>query len=533
MMKTLVLSTEKEDIEKAGEILKNGGLVAIPTETVYGLAANALDSQAIKKIFIAKGRPSDNPLIVHIQKFSDISPLVKNIPEKARILAEKFWPGPLTMVLPKSDIIPKEITGGLDSVAIRVPKSETARMIIKSANCPLAAPSANLSGKPSPTKFEHIAVDLKGRVDAMINGEDCAVGLESTVISFCTEVPKILRPGGVSAEEIRAVIGEIEIDKAVLQHVENLENVASPGMKYKHYSPKAKIVLSELSFVDFQNLFKENKKAKALCFDGEEIFLETESISYGARYDSLSQAKNLFSALYETDQKGFDFVYARAPKKTGVGLAVYNRIIRACGFDVLKPKCKIVGLTGTTGSGKSTVAKELKKQGFPIVDCDKITKEKDTYSPLCLKKLAEYFGKDIAVNGELNRRLLAERAFVSKKETQKLNDICFPFIMEKVIDKINKYKENKSGVIILDAPTLFEANLDNFCTYLLVVTADINLRCERIVKRDGLSKQEAMTRISSQHNSEFFVDRADFVIDTSENEYIAQTNQFIKQIKED
>ena len=243
-MNTLLLQDTQQDIEKAGQILSQGGLVGIPTETVYGLAADALNGKAVAKIFTAKGRPMDNPLIVHIKDIKDINKygLVREFSTKAKLLAENFWPGPLTIIMPKGDCIPEEVSAGLDTVAIRFPEHQIARRIIEAANTPLAAPSANLSGSPSPTTAKHVFNDLNGRIDAVLDGGRCRVGLESTVITLATPTPKLLRPGGVTLEEMKEVIGEIEVDKAVLNQIESGAVVSSPGMKYKHYAPKARVI---------------------------------------------------------------------------------------------------------------------------------------------------------------------------------------------------------------------------------------------------------------------------------------------------
>ena len=251
-METLLLSDHcPDDIQRAGDILRRGGLVAIPTETVYGLAANALDGEAVKKIYQAKGRPSDNPLIVHISRFSQLAPLVREVPESAQKLAAAFWPGPLTIILPKSDVIPQQTSGGLDTVAVRCPSHPTARAVIDAAGVPLAAPSANLSGKPSPTTFLHVREDLTGRVDALLDGGDCDVGVESTVLTLATPVPRLLRPGGVTLSQLRQVLGKVEVDPAVLHQMEAGQKAASPGMKYKHYSPAADVVIVDASPEDY------------------------------------------------------------------------------------------------------------------------------------------------------------------------------------------------------------------------------------------------------------------------------------------
>ncbi len=327
-----------KDIARAGEILRNGGLVGIPTETVYGLAANALDGKAVSKIFAAKGRPADNPLIVHISEFSQIYPLVETVPPVAERLAERFWPGPFTMILPKSAIIPDEVSAGLPTVAIRFPSHPAAQAVIDAAGVPLAAPSANTSGKPSPTLAEHVIADMAGKIDAVLDGGPCNVGVESTVITLASNPPRLLRPGGITPEELQSVLGEIKIDPAVLNPLEEGEKASSPGMKYKHYSPKANVILVDGDFdqyCDYVNTHKE-EGVMALCYDGEEASLEVSALSYGGEKDYQQQARELFDALRELDERNAKVVYARCPKPEGVGLAVYNRLIRAAGFEVIQ-----------------------------------------------------------------------------------------------------------------------------------------------------------------------------------------------------
>lgn len=335
-MKTVVIDiTTEYDIalKKSAELLKNGEVVGIPTETVYGLAANAFDEEAVKKIFIAKGRPSDNPLIVHISKFEDLEPLVEEIPEKVKAMVQKFWPGPLTMIMKKSDKISSVVSGGLSTVAVRMPKSDYARAIIENCNLPLAAPSANLSGSPSPTNAKYVFDDMNGRVPLIIDGGSCEIGVESTVISFAENPPRLLRPGGVTLEEMTELIGEITVDDAVLNKLEDGKTASSPGMKYKHYAPSADITIIKSDFETFKNLC-EKENATALCFDGENEILTCPAVTYGKENDGFSQSARLFDALRELDEMGAKKVYARCPDTKGMGLAVYNRLIRSAGFKI-------------------------------------------------------------------------------------------------------------------------------------------------------------------------------------------------------
>ena len=336
-MQTEVINIAKDydrALSESARLIKDGQVVAIPTETVYGLAANALDENAVKKIYIAKGRPSDNPLIVHVSDISELSPLVSEIPLKAKIMAERFWPGPLTMIMKKSGIIPSVTSGGLDTVAVRMPESEYARAIIKACGVPLAAPSANLSGSPSPTNAKYVFDDMNGRIPLIIDGGKSKIGVESTVITFATDIPTVLRPGGVTVEEIRNTIGEVNVDDAVLHELKNGETAASPGMKYKHYAPRADITILKGSLEQFIE-YTSGKDFFALVFEGEEKYFE-KAVTYGKPLDAVSEANRLFDALRELDEKGAKTVFARCPELSGVGLAVYNRLIRSAGFNIIE-----------------------------------------------------------------------------------------------------------------------------------------------------------------------------------------------------
>lgn len=336
-MKTEVLKASEESIKKAAEIIKSGGVVGVPTETVYGLGANALDGCAVGRIFEAKGRPKDNPMIVHISCMEEAEPLVKKIPEKAKLLAEKFWPGPLTIIMEKTDKVPSVTSGNLDTVAIRMPSHEVMREIIKKSGCPIAAPSANLSGSPSPTNAKYVFDDMNGKIPLIIDGGESNVGLESTVITLVSEKPRLLRPGGVTPEELEEVLGEIEIDKAVRAKLEENQKVYSPGMKYKHYAPKTNVVIIKADsekYIEF--ISAQNKKVAALCFEDEAEKLSVPCVTYGRSDDSSSQAKRLFDALRELDEIDAEIAYAHCPSDEGVGLAVYNRLLRSAGFEVIE-----------------------------------------------------------------------------------------------------------------------------------------------------------------------------------------------------
>ena len=339
-MKTQLFTNTPENIIKTAEILKSGGLAAIPTETVYGLAADALNGEAVAKIFAAKGRPMDNPLIVHVAEFEDIErfALVREIPEAAKKLAKVFWPGPLTIIMKKGGVIPDEVSAGLDTVAIRLPSHPSARAIIKAADTPLAAPSANLSGSPSPTTAQHVMNDMDGKIDAVFDGGACGVGVESTVITLAEDTPRLLRPGRVTLEQLREVLGEVELDSAVLNKLKDGQKAASPGMKYKHYAPKANVILLKCTDDEFINYVNRcgGSGVAALCCDEDARKLCVKYISLGKRNDYEAHAQRLFDSLRRIDGYGnIVTVYTRLPSTDGVGLAVYNRLIRAAGFEVI------------------------------------------------------------------------------------------------------------------------------------------------------------------------------------------------------
>lgn len=341
-MKTQFISIDSpqqtDKLSAVGAVLRSGGLCAIPTETVYGLAANALDGEAVKKIFAAKGRPQDNPLIVHISCMEELPPLVREIPQAALALAEAYWPGPLTVILPKADIIPEAVTCGHPTVAIRMPSHPIANAIIRAAGVPLAAPSANLSGKPSPTTAQHVLHDLDGRVDMIVDGGACAVGVESTVVTLCGEKPRLLRPGGITWEQLSAVLGEVEVDKAVFHALGQGEKPASPGMKYQHYSPDADVFLIKgdaEAVAQYAGGF-DTQTTAVVCFDGEQSLFPHTTYTIGAPQDGEAHAHAIFGVLRQADDDGFQTVLIHHPPQDGVDMAVLNRLLRAAAFRVIE-----------------------------------------------------------------------------------------------------------------------------------------------------------------------------------------------------
>lgn len=338
-MNTLLLSaSDAHTAEIAADIIRKGGLVAIPTETVYGLGANGLDEQAVAKIFEAKGRPQDNPLILHVAKPEEMERFCHDIPDTAYALAERFWPGPLTMVLPVRDIVPKRTTAGLDTVAVRCPDNETTREIIRLSGVPIAAPSANISGKPSTTTAQHVLHDHDGKIDAIVDGGPCRVGVESTIVDLTESRPRLLRPGGITPEQLIAVLGDLVIDKAVTAQIDKDAVVKAPGMKYRHYAPAEPVVIVAGSREKAAEYIHRHfiPGDRVLCFDEElPLYADCSPLSYGKESDVSTLSAGLFSALRELDDSRIHQVYARCPVGGGVAYAVQNRLKKAAAFHIV------------------------------------------------------------------------------------------------------------------------------------------------------------------------------------------------------
>lgn len=332
---------DKNELKKHSELLKNGETAIFPTETVYGLGANALDENAVKKIYEAKGRPSDNPLIVHIHNKDLIYDLSKDIDDKAKKVIDKFWPGPLTVILKKNDKVPKTTTGGLDTVAIRMPKNDIALELLRECNLPIAAPSANISGKPSPTNGKHVVDSMNGRVAGIIIGDDCDYGLESTVVDFTEEIPMILRPGSITKKDLENVIGKVEIDPSLLNHEDN-KKAKAPGMKYKHYSPDAEVFIVSGKNDDviekINSLIDENDKnglkSGVLCLEKNKKKYKGKVISLGENFKEVG--RNLFNSLITMDNEKINVVYSEEFLDDEVGMAIMNRLLKSSGYKVIR-----------------------------------------------------------------------------------------------------------------------------------------------------------------------------------------------------
>lgn len=343
-MKTVIIS-DKENLQQAAEILKEGGLVASPTETVYGLCANALDEAAVKNIYKAKGRPSDNPLIVHIGDLDMLKPLVQEVSPIAKKLMDTFWPGPMTLIFKASDLVPKVVTGGLDTVAVRFPSHPTINKLIKTSGLPLAAPSANTSGKPSPTNFTRVYEDLNGKIDCIIEGDHSEYGVESTVVDTVGDIATILRPGGITFEMLEEVLGKVMMDPALGHKLKEGEVPRAPGMKYTHYSPNAEVIIvkgENHQVIPFINTLvkKQQSKGKTVGVlatdETASLFMADKVISVGTESNPLTIASNLFEVLRSFDDAHIDMVYSLAFKETGIGKAIMNRLEKSAGYHIIE-----------------------------------------------------------------------------------------------------------------------------------------------------------------------------------------------------
>ncbi|MGN0297904.1 MAG: L-threonylcarbamoyladenylate synthase [Lachnospiraceae bacterium] len=344
-MKTIYTQATADAIQQAGAILKNGGLVAFPTETVYGLGGNALDSSASQKIYQAKGRPSDNPLIAHVANIDQVTPLVTQISDEAKRLMKIFWPGPLTIILPKSKLVPQETTGGLNTVALRCPDNPIALAMIEAAGVPIAAPSANTSGRPSPTNAHHVLEDMDGKIEMILDGGECHIGLESTIIDMSEEEPTLLRPGFITKEMLEHALGhEIKVDAAVTRQVSAGVRPKAPGMNYRHYAPKATLILvsgERTNIVASINQLTEKErklghKVGIICTDETiSLYCADKILSMGSRKDMDSIAQNMFRVLREFDDTDIEIIYSEIFSSEGLGFAIMNRLTKAAGHQFI------------------------------------------------------------------------------------------------------------------------------------------------------------------------------------------------------
>ena len=501
----------EDKISAAAKILREGGLVAIPTETVYGLGANGLDPNAVNRIFEAKGRPQDNPLILHVTGAQWLPRYCRDIPPIAYVLARKFWPGPLTMILKRSPVVPDETTAGLDTVAVRCPNHPVTLSIIREAGIPIAAPSANTSGRPSCTTAQDVLEDMDGKIEGVVDGGACTVGVESTILDLTCEPPRLLRPGGLPLEDLERLIGHIDVDKAVTGKLEEGEKPKAPGMKYRHYAPKAPVTVvtgsPEASAAEITR--RVSPTSGVICFDEYvHMFPEQEVHALGPAADKLTQAQRVFDALRTFDGSAVTEVYAQCPDNRGLGLAIGNRLKKAAGFHIIEADSQriIFGLTGCTGAGKTSALKAIQALGGQIIDCDAVYHRMLDENEAMRNAINEKFPGVFSKEGKLDRRKLGEEVFAKKDRLAQLNEIVFRFLVPEVERSVTKLPD---GLYAIDAINLLESGLDRLCDRTIAITAPVELRVRRIMARDGISEQYARLRISAQKADEYYRSKCD------------------------
>ena len=513
-MHTLYLSSEDANTPLlAAEMIRQGKLVAIPTETVYGLGANGLDEAAVAKIFEAKGRPQDNPLILHVADAGDMERFCHSIPESAYALAEKFWPGPLTMVLPARDTVPLSTRAGLPSVAVRCPDCEVTRQIIRLSGVPVAAPSANISGKPSTTTAQHVLHDHDGRIDAVVDAGPCRVGVESTIIDLTDETPRLLRPGGITPEQLTEVVGKCIIDKAVTASVEKDAVVKAPGMKYRHYAPACRVLIVEGDIPAAEGYIRDHFRPgnRVLCFEEElPYFADFNPLAYGKAADTDTLLAGLFAALRELDDPAIGTVFARCPTGSGKALAVQNRLGKAAGFQSVNPRKEhlILGITGGTGCGKTTLLNAVRSLGGQVIDCDEVYHRLLKEDKNMLQAIQARFPGTVE-NGVLDRKKLGSIVFADPDALQDLNAITHSAIRRAVMDAISPIPT----LVAIDAIALHESGLSELCHTTVAITAPLEDRVRRLMARDNISESYARSRIAAQHDEAWFREKCDHVLE--------------------
>ena len=505
-METIIFhpETEKNAIEEAAAILRRGGLLGIPTETVYGLGADGLNEDAVRRIFLAKGRPQDNPLILHVPDAGWLERCCTDIPPAAYALAERFWPGPLTMILPRRDCVPLRTTGGLDTVGVRCPDHPVTRAIIAAADTPVAAPSGNTSGRPSPTCARHMMEDMMGKIDGIVDGGDCAVGVESTILDLTVQPPRLLRPGGLPLEELEAVLGEVAVDKAVRQKLGDGEKAKAPGMKYRHYAPRAAVTVVTGTPRRSAAYIREHLPAGAgvICFDEyAPLFAGHIVHRLGSQEDKLAQAQHVFDALRTFDDTDVTAILAQCPDESGLGLAVGNRLKKAAGFHTVDVSPLVIGFTGPTGAGKTSALRALERLGGLVLDCDAVYHDLLRTDSTLRDAITGAFGQVFAPDGTLDRQRLGTVVFSDPAALDTLNRIIYARLPRELLRRMD---ESSAPVVGIDAINLVESGLCRLCRRTVAVLAPSEQRVRRIMARDGIPEEYARLRVQAQKDDEFY-----------------------------
>ena len=515
-MNTIVFHPESDPnaVRDAAAILRRGGLLGIPTETVYGLGADALNEDAVSRIFLAKGRPQDNPLIIHVPDASWLERYCRDVPPAAYRLAERFWPGPLTMILPRRDIVPLQTTGGLETVGVRCPNHPVTLAIIEAAGVPIAAPSGNTSGRPSPTTAAHMIEDMDGRIDGIVDGGPCTVGVESTIIDLTGTPPRLLRPGGLPLESLRQVLGEVAVDKAVTGLLAAGERPRAPGMKYRHYAPHAPVTVvtgaPERSARRIQGLLSDT--AGVICFDEYAPLFPGHIIhKLGPAADKSAQARHVFDALRTFDGTDVTEIFAQCPDDGGLGLAVANRLKKAAGFHLIDAdRPLIVGLTGGTGAGKTSALAALEDLGGTVLDCDAVYHQMLRTDPALREAITAAFGPVFCPDGSLDRQKLGTLVFSDHAALDRLNTIVYEYLPPELLRRAQGHT-----LVGLDAISLMESGLGRLCACTVAVLAPAEDRVRRIMARDGISEDYARLRISAQQPDAFYRERCSHILENN------------------
>lgn len=515
-MNTIVFHPESDPnaVRDAAAILRRGGLLGIPTETVYGLGADALNEDAVSRIFLAKGRPQDNPLIIHVPDASWLERYCRSVPPAAYQLAERFWPGPLTMILPRRDIVPLQTTGGLETVGVRCPNHPVTLAIIEAAGVPIAAPSGNTSGRPSPTTAPHMIEDMDGRIDGIVDGGPCTVGVESTIIDLTVTPPRLLRPGGLPLESLRQVLGEVAVDKAVTGLLAAGERPRAPGMKYRHYAPHAPVTVvtgePERSARRIQGLLSDT--AGVICFDEYAPLFPGHIIhKLGPAADKSAQARHVFDALRTFDGTDVTEIFAQCPDDGGLGLAVANRLKKAAGFHLIDAdRPLIVGLTGGTGAGKTSALAALEDLGGTVLDCDAVYHQMLRTDPALREAITAAFGPVFCPDGSLDRQKLGTLVFSDHAALDRLNAIVYEYLPPELLRRAQGHT-----LVGLDAISLMESGLGRLCACTVAVLAPAEDRVRRIMARDGISEDYARLRISAQQPDVFYRERCSHILENN------------------
>ncbi len=536
-------AAQQEELETAAEIIRSGGLVAIPTETVYGLGANALDPNAVSQIYEAKGRPSDNPLIIHVPNADWLNLYCVDVPESAYKLAERFWPGPLTMILHRNPIVPDRTTGGLDTVGVRCPKHPVTLALIEKAAVPIAAPSANLSGRPSCTTAEHVLEDVGGKIDCILDGGACAVGVESTIVDLTVQPPRLLRPGGLPLEQLAEVLGNVEVDAAVTRQMGDGEQPRAPGMKYRHYAPVAPVTVVTGPAAKSALYIRQHLSADCgvICYNEfAPLFSDVTTRLFGSFQNKLEQAQKVFDALRAFDETTVKQIYAQCPDPEGLGMAVGNRLKKAAGFHVVDVTSMefehpehfwLIGITGPTGAGKTTALNELGRLSVHIVDCDQVYHELLMGNASLRAELKERFG-DVFNEEGLDRKKLGEVVFRDANAMDDLNRITHQYVEREVDRQIAEAKEAGMAGAAIDAILLLEGDLGKRCDVTVGIIAPIEERIRRLVAREGISEEYARTRIAAQKPDSFFRENCDYILENNSTKeaYAAKARALFQNI---